>query len=675
MANFLTFKNAVSSQLTRMLSDSNNKLFVTNIPKETLWNIYLDCFPDGTNEIYKERREYDCNGCKSFIRKAGDVVTIKGGELISIWDVEVEYPFDVVAKALSKVVKSVGIKNIFLSKESHVGVDKNPQQLEDGTVTTWNHFHHKLPSVLVNSNGSTESIKGAARDSKNVFKRSMDELTLDSGQTVLELIQQGSLYRGDEFKDVITEFINSKTAYDKIQEDEKDNWAWVRSSTSPIARIRNTAIGTLLIDLSEGVDLDVAVTKFEKVMAPTNYKRPKAIFTKRMVEEAQAKIEELGYIDSLGRRFSTLDDITINNVLFINRDVKKVKPSVFDDLKEDVSINPKKFSKVEEITIDHFIQNILSTTKSIELMMESRHQVSLMSLIAPQNKNASSMLKWDNNFSWSYNGDITDSIKQNVKKAGGKIDGVLRFSIQWNDNADNENDLDAHCIEPNGNEIYYTNKGTIHPSSGMLDVDIINPNGKVAVENITWTNRNKMKGGRYKFFVHNYSHRGGRSGFIAEIEYDGQIYSYSYDKPLRQDENVVVAEIEFEKAKGIEFIKSLDSSVASKEIWGIKTNKFIKVSSLMLSPNYWDGQKGIGNKHYFFFLKGCKNASLPRGFYNEFLKEGLIQHKRVFEALGAKMRVAESEHQLSGLGFSSTNRNSVFAKVEGSFNRVIKITF
>ena len=45
-----------------------------------------------------------------------------------------------------------------------------------------------------------------------------------------------------------------------------------------------------MVDLSEGVDLDTAVTKFEKVMAPTNYKRPKAIFTKRMVEEAEKEL-------------------------------------------------------------------------------------------------------------------------------------------------------------------------------------------------------------------------------------------------------------------------------------------------------------------------------------------------------------------------------------------------
>ena len=95
----------------------------------------------------------------------------------------------------------------------------------------------------------------------------------------------------------------------------------------------------------------------------------------------------------------------------------------------------------------------------------------------------------------------------------------------------------------------------------------------------------------------------------------------------------------------------------------------------MLSPNYWDEQMGKGNKHYFFFLDGCKNEGAPRGFFNEFLGAELTEHRKVFEALGLKMRVAESDEQLSGVGFSSTQRNSITVKVKGNFERILKIKF
>jgi hypothetical protein len=85
-------------------------------------------------------------------------------------------------------------------------------------------------------------------------------------------------------------------------------------------------------------------------------------------------------------------------------------------------------------------------------------------------------------------------------------------------------------------------------------------------------------------------------------------------------------------------------------------------------------ETGIGHRHYFFMLKGAINEMSPNGFFNEFLREDLMAHKRVFEALGAKMRVTDSTEQLSGLGFSSA-KNSLICKLEGHVSRTVKIVF
>jgi hypothetical protein len=73
----------------------------------------------------------------------------------------------------------------------------------------------------------------------------------------------------------------------------------------------------------------------------------------------------------------------------------------------------------------------------------------------------------------------------------------------------------------------------------------------------------------------------------------------------------------------------------------------------MLSPNFWDS-RDIGNKHYMFMLDGCKNDGSARGFYNEFLSAELETHRKTMEIVGARMRTDETDDQLSGLGFSST---------------------
>ena len=182
----------------------------------------------------------------------------------------------------------------------------------------------------------------------------------------------------------------------------------------------------------------------------------------------------------------------------------------------------------------------------------------------------------------------------------------------------------------------------------------------------------KMKEGEYSFYVNCYANRGGKTGFRAEIEFDGNIYSFNYDKPLHGRQNVAVAKVTLKDSK-FSIKELLPSSTSTREIWGVNSNQFVPVSVAMYSPNYWNEQTGNGNRHYFFMLKDCVNPEKPNGFYNEFLKAELLQHKRVFEALGSQMAVQSVDDQLSGVGFSETQHNSFVVKVQGTTERVLKV--
>lgn len=683
---FKDFRNMISDHFKTM-TKGVDRLFEVGVDKDEMWNTYLDSFPTGTNEIFRKRREYDCSCCRQFVKQIGSAVVIKNNKLETIWDLGIhDDKFEPVAKAMSDFVRRHCVTDVYVSKFKKVGTEYNYEQYENGTMKKWEHFQIILDDKFVDKTArSIGDIKGGFRDTKNVFKRSLDEISMDALETVLELINSNTLYKGEEWKTILMEFKRYKKEYEKLSSDDvRDLYTWENSVKAGIAigRIRNHSIGTLLVNVSNEMDLDTAVKKYEQIVAPTNYKRPKAIFTKKMLEDAKKTISELGYMDSLNRRFATLDDITVNNILFSNKDAaKRISDSsdIFGELEKQAVVNPRKFSRVEEITANDFIKNVLPSAKEVEVLVENKHSNNFVSLIAPCNKDSKSMFKWNNGLSWAYSGNITDSdMKQNVKAAGGNVDGVLRFSIQWNEDGRDNCDLDAHCIEPNRNEIYFSNcrKPSLSSMTGQLDVDIIHPNGKVAVENITWSDKSKMKPGVYKFFVNQYS-GSARNGFRAEIEFNGEIYSFDYSNSMRTGQDVYVADVILD-TNGEFTIKekiSGNSKVSSRTVWGISTNEFTPVSVVCYSPNYFDEQDGIGHRHLFFMLNGCKNDEEPNGYYNEFLKSELEKHKRVFEALGSKCHVEDSEDQLSGIGFSMTKRAELVVKVKGATERILKIKF
>lgn len=666
---FIDIKKQVQEQFS-VLSKDQSHLFITDLDKDKLWEAYLDGFSDPI-----EKQEHNCSACRGFIKNFGNVVAIKNSTIITIWDfVPVDEKFNNSIQNLKNLVQKSTIRDIYISDLQKIGVDSNIQRIgEEGkTSVIWNHFSIVLPKLFVNkSSTSRESQVAVFRDNRNVFKRSLDEITQDSIETVLELIAQNSLYRGEESKGLLQEFLKHKKEYSKIKNTrEKDNYCWFISTnlSGSLAKIRNTSIGTLLVDISEGKPLDESVGAFERMVAPANYKRPTALITKRMIEDAEKTIKELGFEASLNRKFVVAEDISVDNLLFVDRNAKKAQ-GIFNELKENVNINPKTLKKVEEIGIDDFVTNILPNAKGIQLLLENQHINNLMSIIGPEEKDSPLLFKWKNPFSWTYNNALADSMKERVKAAGGKVDGVLRYSIQWNDKGDSICDLDAHAIEPGGSLIYYSSKGpTIQ--SGSLDVDMIRPAG-IGVENITWARKDRMRHGKYQFFINNFD--GNRNtGFQAEIEFEGELHSFSYNKHLTG--KIPVAEVTYSD-NGFTIKPLLDSTSigTSKHVWGIDTNRFQKVSMIMHSPNYWESK--IGNRHTFFILDGARNDSKARGFFNEFLNEEVSKHRKVFEVLGSKLEISPNDRQLSGVGFSSTQRNSVICRVEGKFERLLKINF
>lgn len=646
-------------------------LYYVNVDRDKIWEVYLSGFAP------EKKQENTCNCCKAFLRQFGGIVAITSDlKRISLWDFEAEdeeYNQSIIE--LRKYIASLEIKGIFLNSFAKLGTDSNVAP----SGTRWHHFYVELPSKFVAKELLIGSKEGASRDSRNVFERSLNEITDEALDTALELIAANSMYRANESKGVLEAFQKLKNEYKKLKtREEKSNFCWVRSASAgdALSRIKNSAMGTFLMDISENKPLEDAVRAFERIMAPASYKRPTAIVTPKMIQNAQARLVELDMIDCLDRRYLTLADLSIKDVLFKHQN-SQLAGDVFAQLTNDVTINPKTFERVEEISITDFIDKIVPTAKSIKVLVENSHLDNFVSLIGPKEKNDKKFLKWDNNVTWVYSGNVADSVKTRVKAAGGKVDGVLRVSLSWN----RYDDLDLSVIEPRKYQIYYGNRDRISPSGGRLDVDMNAGYGSslTPVENIAWTHYPTQEG-TFKVQVNQYrkdSKRDGTDGFSVEIEYEGELWNFHVPNNGSTGKLHEICEFNFSKNKGLNIIgkSSTTTNYPSTDKWGVKTGQFVKVNAITYSPNYW-GENAVGNRHYLFLLDKCKSDETMRTFLNEQLNQEFDKDRKVFELLGEKLKIEPSDDQLAGLGFAdSAKNNTLIVQVEGTIKRNLRIKF
>lgn len=650
--NFQLFSKTINDRFNII---STEPMFRTSVSKDALYEHYLASFPEGTNPIYLERTEHDCQTCRNFIKNIGNAVGIHDGKLQSIWNstTPLEEPYTTVAKAMHELVTSQPIISIFLHNEPLAGKVLTHQQLENSSIKTWHHFHCTIPDNLYERDIATKLSKANTR--AQVHERSLREISLSSAKEVLDLIVENAIYRGAEFKQIIENFILLKHRY--MATENKNNFVW-QTFRSHGAAIRNSVIGSLLIDLTEGKPLEEAVKSFESKVAPTNYKRPKALVTKRMLEQAIKVIDEQGLRDSLPRRHAISSDVSVNNVLFVDKSTKMLdKDPLLALLPTTTEINAKTLEKAKELSMEDFLVNVLPNTTSLSLVTSPAMSKDQVHITAPVNASSKPITTWDNNFAWSYAGNTTDStIAKNVKSAGGKLEGILRFSLQWNENGMDNTDLDAHCMEYNGNHISFSNKRSAI-TGGTLDIDITDPGSKVAVENIVWQ---ELVNGYYNLFVRDYSCNGLKDSFSCEVVFNGVTYTYKYSG------NMVSRDIEIAKVTYNNGELSIKHHL--KPTTEMSNLELIPVTMMLLSPNHWDSSHG--NKHYMFMTDNVKSTEPIRGFYNEFLPGRLNCIRKSMDMLAYKMQCTPDEHGLSGYGFSETSKTSIYLKAD---NRIFKI--
>src|SRR5574343_564171 len=96
---------------------ATNKLFRSSITGQTVWELYLNGFLPKNNRIFRdpESTEHNCNLCKNFIRRYGNIVAVdSNNNIISIWDNVTTKEYLESAKEISKKLQEASIVDIFM---------------------------------------------------------------------------------------------------------------------------------------------------------------------------------------------------------------------------------------------------------------------------------------------------------------------------------------------------------------------------------------------------------------------------------------------------------------------------------------------------------------------------------------------------------------------------------
>lgn len=633
--------------------------------------VYLDNIPKEYNPIFRERRYFDGNYDKRFLRAVGKMAMItEDYKVVSLWDFESKTVLEPARKAMLEAVKECNIKDLFLHFEKWVGNEPNVDSKDNRII--WEHYLYRLPNSLVEKNDYIPTVKGKYRAEYETLSRSLKEVNIEDLTTVIDLIEYNDIYRGREFLKVLIEWRSDKEEYDKINTDEYVWYITIKGMKKErtLFKYRNSVIGSLITDLYEGKDLESAVKSYESKVAPSNYKRPKALVTTRMVDDAKAKLEELGFLDSIYRAPAKLTDIPTDKVLFTSQEVRSL--SVFDDLKKDATNNITKkvnLKEAKEVGMKEFFE-MLPNVRKIDLYPNIDVNSSKLVMTKPYYEDSPSPFKWDNGFSWTYTDtDSADSITQRVKNAGGNVDGEVRFSLSW----DNTDDLDIILENAyTGDMIFFDRKRNL---GGELDIDanfmtiMENP-----VENIYWNSINDMADGKYYVRVNNYTRRtNSDQGFKLQMAVLGEVVTYSCStNEVNHHEQMLTV---YKNGRSIDII-DVNEKLPKEDISG---KQFIEVKNILKSPNAWS-DKVIGNEHVIFLADGIEVNFHVRGFFNEQLNATLNEHRKVTEVLGSKLKLSpdkfEGDDIAKGYGFSTTSNKNFYLRLtfENGRKELIKLT-
>lgn len=418
------FEQSITNNFNTLV-DKDTYLFTTDA--ENLWETYLNNLPE------EGRQHYNCNCCRHFIQRYGNLVVVtEEGTLESVlWSKEVPSFFKESAKELRKVVNKARITGVFISYIRTLGTSQ---------TGIWSHLHVTLPKEKVNNSRllNANQVMSEKLEDYRMINRALQEYSLENVNQALTLLQSESLYRSDKclgvakwFKGLHDDRLNSNNSRIK----ENITWVYVASAPTGFCHIKSSMIGTLLDDIASGMKFDSVSKRFSEKMNPLQYQRPQAAPTVGNIAQAEKIVEKLGIQKSLVRRFARVEEL--EKIWTPKEKKEQVKnEGVFSHL---VAKGKKESTQMDmppiTMTWRKFSETVLPFAENIEFLVKSGRD-NYSAILTTSHEDAPPILQWDseekrNPFSWYVYSGGSDYSKWNLSTGYCKVTGVSYQPSMW----------------------------------------------------------------------------------------------------------------------------------------------------------------------------------------------------------------------------------------------------
>lgn len=356
----------------------SDPVFMTN--GHGLFDVFLANLPE------KFRQHYNCNICRDFFTRFGQLVTVdkKGNKTPLLATIKAPAFFRQAIAAVVNVVQATPIESVFYSSENFCGTAKTGE---------WSHPSFKTPKQCRVSSFTQDfgQMMAVNREEYKMLHRLGYEFRPSQISRAIDLLKNDP-----RFKQADKHVWLAEKALEVISAGPGDIvWHYAAILPSGVAHFKNSVVGALVKNLQDGKSVSACAREWNEMLHPLQYMRPQAPATEGNIEAAERIVAKLGIERSLERRYARADEVPL---LWVPKHPAR-HSGVFSALRRGKEPQPL---SAGHITWVKFYRDVLGSATSMEMCLRPGNYAAI---VTATHADAPPILKWDreelrNPFNW-----------------------------------------------------------------------------------------------------------------------------------------------------------------------------------------------------------------------------------------------------------------------------------